>query len=97
VHHEIAVIEENPPAFPDPLDPQRPHAVLAERLLDMMGHGRNLPVGRPRAQQEEVGEGGAFPDVERADIGGLFLLGQPGALQQRLLRRYGRCSSARLM
>jgi hypothetical protein len=60
-----------------------------------MGDGHNLPVGRPRAEEEEVGEGGPFPDVQRADVGSLFLLGQPGAPQQRFLNRYGLRSSGR--
>jgi hypothetical protein len=93
VHHEIAVIEKDPSSFPDPLDPQRPDAFLPERLLDEMGDGRDLPVGSSRAEEEEVGEGGPLPDVQSADVGGFFLLGQPGAPQQRILGRYDSRSS----
>jgi hypothetical protein len=60
-----------------------------------MGDGHNLPVGRPRAEEEEVGEGGPFPDVQRADVGSLFFMGKPGAPQQRFLNRYGLRSSGR--
>jgi hypothetical protein len=95
VHHEIAVIEQDPPAFPDPLDAQRPQPFLLERFLDVMGDGRDLPVGRSRAEEEKVGERGPFPDVQRTDVGGLFLLGQPGAPEKRFLSRYGRRSSGR--
>lgn len=95
MHHEIAVVEKDPSSFADPLDPQRPDPVLPERLLDVMGDGRDLPVGRSRAEEEEVGEGGPFPDVQRADVVGFFLLRQPGASKQRFLGRYGRRSSAR--
>lgn len=95
MYHEIAVIEKDPSSFPHPLDPQRPDAVLPERLLDEVGDGRDLPVGGSRAEEEEVGEGGPLPDVQGADVGGLFLLGQPGAPQQRILGRYGRRSSPR--
>src|SRR3989304_2904771 len=65
VHHEIAVIEKDPPSFPDSLDPQRPHPVLPERFLDVMGGGRNLPGGRPRAEEEGAGGAGSGPAPER--------------------------------
>ena len=95
MHDEIAVVEQGPPAFPDPFQPQRPHAFLLERLLDVMGDGGDLPVGRSRAKEEVVGEGGRFPDIQRANIGGLLFQREPRAPEQRFLGpcRYDRLPS----
>src|SRR4030067_436639 len=83
VHHEIVVVDQDPPSFADPLHPHGAEPFLLERFLDVAGDGAYLPVGRSRAQEEVIGEGGALPDVQCAGAGGLFFLCQRRALGDR--------------
>src|SRR4030065_2813321 len=87
------VADQAPPPFADPLPPHGAETFLLERFLDVAGDGAYLPVGRSRAQEEVIGEGGALPDVQCADAGGFFLLGKPRALDHRIRCGYGRSSS----
>src|SRR4030067_1080289 len=57
------------------------------------GVGAALPVGRSRAKEKVIGEGGVFPDVQRPDGGGFFLLGEPRAPDHRIPCGYCRPSS----
>src|SRR4030065_1469804 len=87
------VADQAPPPFAHPPPPHGAETFLLERFLDVAGDGAYLPVGRSRAQEEVIGEGGALPDVQRSDAGGFFILRQPRALDHRVPRGYGRSSS----
>ncbi len=93
VHHEIVVVDQDPPALADSLHPQRIQAFLLERFLYVTGDGGDLSVGSARAEKKVIGEAGAVPDVQRANLGGLLLLCKPSALDYRVLCGYGRPSS----
>src|SRR3990172_7620505 len=93
VHHEIVVVDQYPPPLAYALHPHRAKTVLLERFLGGAGGGVALPVGRSRAKEKVIGEGGVFPDVQRPDGGGFFLLGKARALDHRIPCGYCRPSS----
>jgi hypothetical protein len=95
VDDEIPIIEEDPAALAETLDAQRPDALLLEGLLDVPGDGRDLPVGRTRAEEEIIGESGPLPDIKCADVLRPLLLRQAGAADQDLPCRDGRSSFPR--
>src|SRR5207249_3097942 len=70
VHHEVEVVEEDPLRSLDALDERRtlPH-VLAERLLDAVGDGGDLPRILSGADDEVVREPFRFSQVEHDDVG----------------------------
>src|SRR3990172_5589275 len=89
VHDHVGVVQQHPATVPDPLYDEGPRPFLAERLLDVAGDGGHLTVRGARADQEIVGEGCAFPDVQGPDADGLLFLRHPGATDQRLPGRDG--------
>jgi len=83
VHHEITVVEEDPPSLAKPfgaegLDP----LLLLQRLRDVPRKGLDLPVGTPREEEKVVGEAGVLPNVEGEDVGTLLLPCDAGASKQ---------------
>jgi len=93
MYHEIVVVDQDPPPVAHALNAQRADTFFLERFLDVAGDGGDLPVGRSRADEKEIGEGGTLPDVQCADPGGFFILRKPRALDDRVSCRYGRPSS----
>jgi len=93
VHHEIAVVDQDPPPLAGAFHAQRSMAFLLQRFLDMTCQGGDLPVGGSRAEEKIIGEGGVFPDVQGADLRSLFLLREPRTPDHRIPCGYGRPSS----
>src|SRR5208283_5823778 len=69
VHHDVAVVEENPAAFFIAFDAQPVVAQLVlEDPIDLFADGVQLPPTGPAHQDKEVEYGGQLPQVEDYDI-----------------------------
>lgn len=80
MHHEITVVEEDPPPLAQSFGAEGPDPLLLlQRLLDVPRKGLDLAIGTPRADEEEVGEAGVFTDVEGEDVEPLLLPCEAGA------------------
>jgi hypothetical protein len=66
VHHEVDVVEQNPPPAGEPLDVSRGHVLGVEPLRDAVGDGLHVRVGRAAHHDEPV-RGGRDPSQIQHD------------------------------
>ena len=70
VHHDLAVVDEHPPAVAFALAAQRLGADLAQLVLDLVDDRLDLAVVGAAGDQEGVGDGELVADVEGDDLAG---------------------------
>jgi hypothetical protein len=80
VHHHVGVIRHDPLAHRKAIRGHGQHAViLLELVVDLAGDRFQMRFGRAGADDEEVGEGGNRPEVDRDDVFRFLVRGNRGA------------------